>query len=90
MSWYDDNGDRLLNRAMSPIPKYLDMKYKEAHQKHSFVNHEGKTIVIEEMSDRYLENIINYIVRSGDKKGKLHYFQKEKARRQKYNIKIEE
>lgn len=36
MSWYDDNGDRLLNRTMSPIPKYLAMKYKEAHQKTQF------------------------------------------------------
>lgn len=36
MSWYDDNGDRLLNGTMSPIPKYLAMKYKEAHQKTQF------------------------------------------------------
>ena len=90
MSWYDDNEQRLVNRAMNPKPEYLERKLEQSYTKHTFTNRNGEEVVIEEMSDRYLDNIIRCIIRGGDKYGKLHYFQAEKARRQKYNIKIEE
>lgn len=90
MSWYDDNEDRLLRRVMNPNPKYLEKKQMESLIEHTFINRAGEEVVIEKMSDRYLENIISCIRRGGDKYGKLHYFLEEKMRRQKYNIKIEE
>lgn len=89
MSWYDDNEAYILDREMSKGDRMLESLWKQP-LKHTFTNRNGDEVIIEEMSDRYLENTIRYIIRNGDKYGKLNYFQAEKARRQKNNIKIEE